>query len=113
METHLSHRELQHYTNLWCRQKGIHASDLEKHPQADDVVLLIKWREEMWTKLDKSEQGFFAALWSYAYTNKCSLKQKHLTKLEKITIQATNKHLKNMIIKAQQKQKIRQLRSVI
>lgn len=113
METALTKQELQHYTNLWCRQKGIHSKDLEKHLQADDVVLLIKWREEMWDKLDKSEQGFFAALWSYAYTNKCSLKQKHLTKLEKITIQATNRHLKNMVIKAQQKQKIRQLRSVI
>jgi hypothetical protein len=113
METHLSHRELQHYTNLWCRQKGIHASDLESHYQADDVVLLIKWREEMWHILTKSEQSFWAAVWSWTYHKKYSLKQKHLTKLEKITIQATNRHLKNMIIKAQQQQKIRQLRSVI
>lgn len=102
-----------HYTNLWCREKGIHSKDLENHPQADDVVLLIKWREEMWHKLNKSEQGFFAALWSYAYTHKYSLKQKHLIKLEKVTIEASNRYLKNMVIKAQQRQKIRQLRSVI
>ncbi len=113
MTTSLSNNELIHYTNLWCRQKGIHATDLEKHPQADDVVLLIRWREEMWDKLNKSEQGFFAALWSYSYTNKCSLKQKHLKKLEKITIEADIRHEKNTIIKQQQRQKIRQLRSVI
>ena len=109
----LSSTEVTHYTNLWCREKGIHSKDMEKHPQADDVVLLVRWREEMWQKLTKSEQSFWSALWSWTYHRKYSLKKKHLTKLEKITLQATDRHLKNIVIKAQQQQKIRQLRSVI
>jgi hypothetical protein len=86
---------------------------LARHPQADDIVLLLKWRDEMWTKLTKKEQGAWAAFWSWTYHNKYPLKQKHLTKLETITIQATDRHLKSLVIKAEQKQKIRQLRSVI
>lgn len=84
MSQSLSIKEKEHYTNLWCREKGIHASDLEKHPQADDVVLLIKFREQLWNDMEKSEQGVWAALWSWTYTRSLSLKKKHLEKLELI-----------------------------
>jgi hypothetical protein len=102
-----------YYTNVWCKEKGITAKDLGQHPQADDVVLLVKWREEMWIKLTKKEQGAWAAFWSWTYHNKYPLKRKHLIKLEKITLEAVDRHLKNSIIQSQQRQKIRQLRSVI
>jgi hypothetical protein len=80
----LSQKEIKHYTNLWCHEKGIYASDLEKHPQADDVVLLIKFREQLWLHMDRSEQGSWAALWSWTYTRGLALKKKHLEQLEKI-----------------------------
>jgi hypothetical protein len=84
MSQSLSNSEKTHYTNLWCREKGIHASDLEKHPQADDVVLLIKFREQLWPYMEKSEQGVWAALWSWTYTRQLALKKKHLQQLENI-----------------------------
>jgi hypothetical protein len=80
----LTKKELEHYTNFWCRQKGIHAKDLESHPQVGDVVLLVRFRDNLWNELEKSEQGVWAALWSWTYTRKFPLKAKHLTKLETI-----------------------------
>lgn len=85
---------VEHYTNLWCRQKGIHAKDLENHPQADDVVLLIKFREQFWPYMDAKEQGAWASYWSWTYTRKFSLKQKYLEKLAIIGNSATFKKQK-------------------
>lgn len=76
--------EVRYYTNSWCREKGIHSRDLECHPQADDVVLLIKFREHLWNDMDKSEQGVWAAYWSAVYHKKYPLKKKGLAKLEQI-----------------------------
>lgn len=84
MELRLSTSEINHYTNMWCRQKGIHARDLENHPQADDVVLLINFRSEFWDVMTAQEQGVWAAYWGWTYTKACSLKRKHLDKLQKI-----------------------------
>ena len=75
---------IDHYTNSWCRQKGIHAQDLESHPQGDDVVLLINFRESLWNQMERSEQGVWAALWSWTYTRSLPLKKNHLQKLENI-----------------------------
>ena len=74
----LTKKELEHYTNFWCRQKGIHAKDLESHPQVGDVVILVRFRDNLWNELEKAEQGVWAALWSWTYTSKFTLKAKHL-----------------------------------
>jgi hypothetical protein len=100
-------------TNYWCRTKGIHSKDLEIHPQMDDVILLIKYRDSMWNKLNRSEQAHFGAVWSWCYHNKFALKQKHLKKLELITTQATTRYLKTQIQLAKARQKIRQLRQTV
>ena len=76
--------EVRYYTNSWCFEKGIRSRDLECHPQADDAVLLIKFRESLWNQMDKSEQGVWAALWSAVYHKKYPLKKNHLQKLENI-----------------------------
>lgn len=110
MADSLTSSELNHYTNLWCREKGIHSKDLETHPRADDVVLLLVFRDAMWTKLNRSEQGCWAGYWSSVYVKKNKLKNKALTKLEQITITATDRHLKEIIIKAKQRQRIKALR---
>lgn len=80
----LSRSEITHYTNLWCRQKGIYSRDLESHPRADDVVLLIKLRDDLWDVLDASDRAVWSAYWGWAYHKAFALKKKHLTKLEKI-----------------------------
>jgi hypothetical protein len=82
--TKLSINEINHYTNLWCREKGIHAKDLEEHPQADDVVLLINFRDAFWNIMTPAEQGVWAAYWGWTYSKALSLKKKHLKKLENI-----------------------------
>jgi len=106
----LSKKELEHYTNYWCKTKGISLKDLERHPRADDLVLLIAFRDALWPKLNKSEQSCWAGYWSSVYVKKNTLKTKALNKLEQITITATDRHLKNIIIQAQLTQRIQALK---
>jgi hypothetical protein len=96
----LSKKELTHYTNLWCRQRGIHSRDLETHPRVDDVVALLAWREEMWHKLNRSEQACWAGFWSSIYHKKNKISSKALKKLQTITTQAEHRHLKTIIQRA-------------
>lgn len=109
----LSKSELAHYTNLWCKSKGISSKDLTEHPQADDIILLVNFRQELWQHMTKSQQASWGAFWSYSYTWKKPLRKKHLTKLENISISAINtKKFKD--IKAQeQRQRIRQLKQTL
>lgn len=102
---------LDHYTNLWCRQKGISIRDIEQHPQADDVIMLINWRDAMWDNLDKVQQGSFAGIWSYVYSYKKPIRQKHITKLESITLTAMALHTKTQNKQARIKARIMALRS--
>jgi hypothetical protein len=101
---------LDHYTNLWCKQKGISMRVIEQHPQADDVVMLVNWRDAMWDKLDKKQQGSFAGIWSYVYSYKKPIRQKHLTKLESITLAAMASHIKQQQAQARIKARIKALR---
>ena len=87
----LSHSELAHYTNYWCKCKGISIKDIESHIRADDVVLLVAFRDAMWDKLNRSEQGSWAGYWNSVYFKKNKLKNKALKKLEQITITATDR----------------------
>ena len=106
MDETLSRSEISHYTNLWCRQRGIHARDLESHPRADEVVALLRWRELMWSKLNSAEQGVWAGYWSSIYHKKNRLSAKAIKKLETITSTADHRYLEQQI----QKAKIRALR---
>ena len=81
----LTNSELTYYTNLWCRSVGIKSRDLTKHPQIDDVIILVKFHQEFWFDLDKTQRGVWAALWSWVYHKQFSLKAKHLNKLANIT----------------------------
>lgn len=94
----------------WAKTKGITQKDFEQHPRIDDLILLISFRDQLWTKLNLSERGTWAGYWSSIYIKKNKLSYKALKKLEQITITATDRHLKNIIKQAQQKQLIRQRR---
>jgi len=106
----LSQSELTHYTNYWCKTKGISIKDIESHPRADDIVLLVAFRDEFWNKLNKFEQASWAGYWSSVYVKKNKLKKKALDKLENIIITANQRHLKNLVIQAQQRQRIKALK---
>ena len=95
----LTQSELAHYTNLWCKSKGISSRDLTLHPRIDDIILLLAFREAMWSKLNKAEQGCWSGYWSSIYHKRNKLKLKAFKKLEQITITAEQRHIStvNMI----------------
>ncbi len=100
--------EFQHnyQLNKWLRDKGLKISDLDSHPQIDDVILLAQWRDALWADANLSERSFWGTQWDWAYIRKYPLKKKMLTKLEDITtIIGTRQH-----DKAQQRAQIKSLR---
>ncbi len=84
MEQTLSKSEILRYTELWCREKGLRLTDLTTHPQIDDVMLLVQWRDEVWNHLTLPERSTWGGIWSWTYTRCLPLKNKHLDKLEEI-----------------------------
>ena len=112
METTLTPREIQHYTNLWCKQQGFKNRELNNELTADNLVLLVIVKQEHWQHMDKTSKAVWNGLHSMLIKG-YPFKEKHLQSVEKIikqaTEQATNKILKKAIIKA----KIQQLRSDI
>ena len=100
-------------TNYWCRTKGIKSSDLETHPQMDDVILLVTYRDAMWKQLNRSEQAHWGALWDWCYYRKFALKKKHLTKLELITQQASERYKAQQIAFNKARDRIYQLRQTV
>lgn len=97
----------------WVRKHGLKSKDLTQHPQIDDCILLIKIRDSHWKKFNKSEQALWGAIWNWVYHNECSLKQKHITKLEQAVINADQRHLTKLVKQAQVKQRIHQLRQKV
>lgn len=80
-------------TNYWCRTIGIHSEDLHKHPQIDDVILLIKYREEYWKSMNKAQRTSFQYMFEWAYKRKNCLGQKHLEKLKRMALTLENNRL--------------------
>lgn len=80
----LTNSEKVHYTNWWCRSIGIKSRDLDNHPSIDDAILLINFRDTLWTDLTKHEQGVWAAMWNRVYHKQYTLKGKHFRQLEEI-----------------------------
>jgi hypothetical protein len=106
----LTTSELNHYTNLWCREKGIHAKDLTAHPHADDVVLMLRIREDMFDKFNASERAVWGAYWNTIYHKRRPIHKKALKKLEQITITASDRHLENTRLQVIQRQRIQALK---
>lgn len=92
----MAYRTLEHEQTLgyWLAKRGISRKALDTHPHIDDVILLLKWRDTMWNKLNKSEQAVWGAYWGSVYHKQKALKNKALAKLEKITITVTERHNK-------------------
>jgi len=77
----------------WSKTKGISQHDFDQHPRIDDVILLIRIRDEFWSHMTMTQQGQWSAYWGWSYTHKKPLRNNHLKKLEHITISADNTRL--------------------
>jgi hypothetical protein len=106
-----THEEVEHLTRYWCRTLGIHSKDLEAHPQIDDVILLIKFRNEFFKEMNKHQRKSWECFWQWAYKLKRPSRQKHLEKLEKIASEIQNNRLYKQIIRQAQREKIQSLRA--
>tara|TARA_R110000803_G_scaffold118966_1_gene187271 strand:- start:615 stop:1052 length:438 start_codon:yes stop_codon:yes gene_type:complete len=102
--------EASQFIGYWAKTKGIKQADLTQHPQIDDIIILIKYRDSVFTKLNKSEQAVWGAIWGIVYNKRKPFKKKHLAKLEQIYITAMQRHLKDLVTQAEQNQLIKALR---
>ena len=78
-------KNIQHQTNYWCRTMGIHNKDLDTHPQMDDVMLLIHFRD-LEPMLNIQERNFLVGLWESCYKQKWPIKRKTIAKLENLAV---------------------------
>jgi hypothetical protein len=76
---------IKHQTNYWCRTLGINSSDLDNHPQMDDVVLLIHFRD-LAPLLNNQERNFLLGCWESTYKQKWPIKPKTMAKLENLAV---------------------------
>jgi hypothetical protein len=84
-EQRQTRQELNYEISSWCRKKGIRYGELDTHSQIDDVIILIKFKDEMWNDMDASERGIWGRYWGFVYNHKLPLKQAYLDKLLVIT----------------------------
>jgi hypothetical protein len=76
------------------------------HPAIDDVIILIKLRDEFWSNWNHNEKCVWAAHWSSVYHKGHHFKAKALKNIEQLA--NTGIHRQQQQIK--QQEKIRQLR---
>ena len=88
-------REQEQLVGYWLKTKslGVNRKDLMRHPQFDDVMILIKYREQF-PDLSKYDKNKFDTAWRWCYINKYALKRKHLNWLEKGAIETMAKRKK-------------------
>jgi hypothetical protein len=89
----------------WLRGKGINLDDLDGHQQITDVITLINVRDDLWNRMNLSEQATWGAYWNIVYKHKYPLNQKFWKKFERI-VQAidSREHImaqQRQLIKAQ------------
>ncbi len=83
------------YFNKWCREREITFYDLDNHPQIDDLILLIRIKEEFHRYMTKSHHALWGAIWDIVYNRKNKISEKNLKKLEKLTLECHNNMLYN------------------
>jgi hypothetical protein len=105
------HLEQEQLVGYWVARHGLRARDLTRHPQIDDVILLIKIRDCQWQYFNKSEQALWGAIWNLTYHNQRPINKKNITKLEQAIIQSRDRHLKHTIKTAKQRQLIKARRN--
>jgi hypothetical protein len=97
-------------TNYWCRTIGIHNADLHTHPQIDDVIILIRFREAYWRWMHKGQKTSLQYMFDWTYKRKNCLQDKHLEKLKQMALTLENNRLFLNIQLENKRTKIKQLR---
>ena len=97
-------------TSYWLKSKGLTLTDLTHHEQIDDVILLANIKDEFRDDFDLAQEGYWAALWSYVYHNKHSLKSKHLNKLNILLTELQSQRQAKLHQQAIQRGKISRLK---
>ena len=93
-DSRLTRQQKTHYTNLWCREQGIHSRDLDNHPTIDDAIILIQIRNDFWVDLDSEERALWTRYWNLVYNNQAPLKANWLIRLEAMVRSAEFKRQK-------------------
>ena len=90
--------EQEQLVGYWLKRFAISRKDLESHPAIDDVIFLLKFKNEF-QDMNNFRQKQFNRIWNYCYNGKFLLKAKHLKQL-----QASAEHTirKRNTVKAQQ-----------
>ena len=90
----------------WAHGLGLKATDFESHPQADDIVTLLRIRQSLWDAMTSREQSCWGAYWGIVYKQHYPLNKKFWNKFTSITKQIDNRQHKQK----QTRQKIVNLR---
>lgn len=91
----LKDNEQEQLVGYWIKRHGITKSDLTEHPQIDDVMLLIRWKDEFYRDGKAKHKRFFDNTWSWVYHNRLPLKANHLNILRHYA-QGTIRHRENI-----------------
>lgn len=73
--------EQEQLIGYWIKRHGITKRDLDNHPQINDIVFLIKVRDEFYSDFKTKHKRFFDNIWAWVYHNKLPLKAKQITTL--------------------------------
>jgi|DEB0MinimDraft_4_1074332.scaffolds.fasta_scaffold02419_6 hypothetical protein len=104
--------EQEQLIGYWAKKKyGVKAKDIFTHPEFNDLRILLEIRNNLWNDITRSNQASWACFWEWCFHRKKKLKQKHLDKLENITINGLNTQKYKQQRKLSQAQKIKALRN--
>ena len=103
-------REANIETYRFLKKRGLTTRDLELHPRADDLILLVNIKDQYQYDMNPSQMACWGAYWDTVYNKRNSLKPKALTKLEKIVLDIEYKKLIEEDQRRDQLKRIRALR---
>ena len=88
-ETYIKEQRQDWMIDRFCLKKGIKRKDLIRHPQWNDVLLLIHFLDEFGPELktNRTLKGIYDAYWGITYKQQYKLRRKALIKLEHVAEQ--------------------------
>ena len=91
----------------WMGSLGLTAHALESHPCADDIVTLLRIRQNLWHQMTHKEQACWGGYWGIVFARHFPLNKKFWNKFTRITqaIDTRQQHI------TQARQQIRNLKN--
>ena len=107
-----THSETTHLTRYWCRTLGIRDEDLTRHPQIDDVIILIKFINEFEQDFKARHRLQIYMMWDSCYKNRRPLGNHDLEQLLGIGKRMQYVRQQKAATKQQARNKIKALRTL-